>query len=150
MHSTKPNLLPYFFAFFILFIIALVALTWMLDKWNLAYQCHIDPGIWCYDDWTCNKSCSGFDPCFQAVGATGLASCLYGTTSAAANYCKPNPGDSISCTCPASMQNANNCFSNCAGTLGDVKSGAVCCCKPGAPGCQWTNDTLPAVCGKNT
>ena len=62
-----PDPLPYVIIFAILFIIALISVTWLLDVQNKSTQCALYPNYWCADNWTCNNACSG---------NTGISSCL--------------------------------------------------------------------------
>lgn len=132
--------LPYIVVFVLLFVGLLIALTWTLDQWYKEHQCVLQPNIWCSDDWTCNSSCptgSDFNACFNSVGPTGLASCLFGPASAVATLCYPQastPTGSTVCACTPGMSSTNNCFSGCASTLDNIAGGAICCCKSG-PNC---------------
>jgi len=131
--------LPYIIAFAILFLISLGLLTWVLDVWNKANECAVFPNIWCSDNWTCNNSCPtglGFNECFNNVGSTGLASCIYGPNSAIATTCFtwPTGGDTgaVACDCTQPMQQqTNNCFSGCPNSLDAVNPETVCGCAPG-------------------
>lgn len=130
--------LPYVIVFAILFLISLGLLTWVLSLWYKADQCGKNPNIWCSDTWSCNNNrCLGYNYCFENIGATGLASCLYGPNSVAATVCYnlETTGDTGAtlCDCPQNLQNVQNCFSGC----GTRISGSVtkCCCCPGTPGC---------------
>ena len=139
--ETVADPLPYFIVFGILFIIALVALTWAISVWYRQFQCSIYPNIWCSDSWTCNSSCGNTRPdintCFDNIQSTGLASCLYGPNAPGAHVCFAAPtgcsGSScLACDCPTGMTNIPNCFSGCARTLSSVAgSQAKCCCKSG-------------------
>lgn len=144
-----PNILPYIIIFSLLTLVALGAFTWLLGEWYRDRQCFTNPNIWCYDSWQCNTNCTIGTPaadtegCFtRATGPTGLASCVFGPTSALATLCLTgNSGatadPACSCVLPTS-ESANNCFAGCPEGLTGVAPGADCCCCPGAPGCKYT------------
>ena len=139
--------LPYIIIFGILFLVALVAFTWMLDMWYKANQCFLYPNIWCSDNWTCNNSCPtglNVSECFINLGPTGLASCLYGPDAPGARVCLTPPSETggVACPCPAEMQGIANCFSGCAQNL-NTTTGSVCCCKGPSP----CTPTLPQCLG---
>lgn len=149
--ANSINPLPYVIIFAILFLVMLGVLTWTLGIWYKANQCAINPNIWCSDSWTCNNSCpSGIaaSPCFNQVEPTGLASCLFGPNALGAKTClNVTEEGGTSCACPTGIATARNCFSGCAQSLSDLStSNTECCCKIGAPGCPWTEITLPANC----
>lgn len=154
INNDTINPLPYVIIFAVLFLIALGALTWTLSVWYKENQCALNPNIWCSDNWICNNNCptgSAFNPCFynSATGSIGLGSCLYGPTAAGANICStlpPGSSTGTSCPCPSGIQNVNSCLAGCAQNIGSVPNGTICCCQPGTPGCQYTTNTLPAVC----
>lgn len=150
------NLIPYFIVFAILFIGALGALTWMFDMWFKENKCAIYPNIWCSDTWTCNKSCgteTEFDKCYETVGPTGLASCIFGPKADGANTCKANATTGtggVSCECDNSMATqTSNCLAGCASDLGSVAKDALCCCSPGTEGCNITHDQETNCKAKN-
>jgi hypothetical protein len=149
--NSPPNILPYIIVFAILILTTLGVLTWVLGEWYQSRQCFTDPNIWCFDTWQCETNCTTVnDPpidlqgqkCFQnALGATGLASCVFGVNSFIASYCfvqsgPSGPSDPL-CSCVLSSV-TGNCFANCASTVGQVPTGSTCCCCPGTTGCQWT------------
>lgn len=144
--------LPYVIVFAILFLGALATLTWALDVWYKANQCAVYPNFWCSDNWTCNNSCptgQNFNSCFNNIQGTGLASCLFGPHSAIATTCFVAPtgttgGTGLSCECTSGMQNAPNCFRNCATNFQTTNSNgdAICCCVSG-PGCPYGKGGLP-------
>ena len=147
------NPLPYVIIFAILFIIALGVLGWVLDVWYKANQCFLYPNIWCSDNWTCNNSCpTGFaNSCFDNVGPTGLASCLFGPNAPGAKTCLSAPTGGLACECPSTVDNTvRNCFSMCASDLGSVNPQTTCCCKPGQANCPFTESSLPAQCRGTT
>lgn len=138
--------LPYIITFAILFVIALGLLTWAIGKGFAANQCVLQPNIWCSDNWTCNNSCPTGDTthnsCFQNIGPTGLASCIFGPNSAIANTCvAPTNGDTgaVACDCnQATSQQTNNCLSNCPQNLQQVNPGTTCC-SVGSQNCPGAN-----------
>lgn len=176
-----PDPLIYIIIFAILFLITLGLLTWVLDVYNKQHQCVLDPNIWCADTWNCQNSCDssggpgtcvatnsttgetfGVSPCFctEATGATGLASCLFGSNAPGATICV-NPGTggetgTGSCMCPEGIQTTqSNCFHNCYQSLSDLANSqdpnqptTNCCCTPTAE-LQTSNPTLYAFCLNN-
>lgn len=149
------NPLPYIIVFAILFLVALGILTWVLDVYSKQHSCALHPNIWCSDNWTCNNSCptgSGYNACFNNVGSTGLASCLFGPDSSIATTCLNLPTGTggtgaAACDCVSGIQQTvSNCFSGCAANLGDISNDVICCCQPGTPGCPYNSQTLPRQC----
>lgn len=146
--------LPYLIVFAILFLILLAVLTWVLDLYNKAHKCPLEPNIWCFDDWVCNNNCTGgvdaqgrsVSTCFeQATSPTGLASCLYGPQSNTASLCftPPTTGTGgLACDCTPEMTSTrSNCLSNCPSTLDDVPTDAVCCTTGSTnPACQTSSN----------
>jgi hypothetical protein len=55
---TAANPLPYLITFVILFIIACILLTWVLDVFNKETECGANPNIWCSDSFLCEKQCT--------------------------------------------------------------------------------------------
>ena len=148
--------LPYIIIFALLVIILVVAITFAVYYWSQSHLCGTQAHIWCSDTWTCTTACAagstGHSTCFNQpnLGATGLASCLYGPTASGAHLCydPPTTGtDGVSCECTAEMAaQTSNCLSGCASKISAVNPNTVCCCKPGVAGCPFTEATLPAVC----
>lgn len=148
--------LPYLIVFAILVIILIIVITMALHYWSKSHLCGTQAHIWCSDAYTCNTPCpagsTGHSPCFNAdvLGPTGLASCLYGpdTTTAKLCFTPPTTGtNELACECVPDMANqTNNCFSQCAGSIAAINTNAICCCKPGSPGCPFTQETLPEAC----
>lgn len=139
--------LPYIITFAVLFLISLGVLTWVLDELFKSHECVLHPNIWCSDNWTCSSSCptgGGQNECFVNPGATGLASCIFGPSSAIANTCITAATGGLACECPAPVAGTNTCLAGCAQSLGAVPSSATCCCIPGMKGC--TNTEIPAAC----
>jgi len=164
----EPNILPYIIAFALLTLAALGVLTWVLGEWYKSHQCITNPNIWCSDTWQCNNNCTELtdpaidvDRCFvNAIGATGLASCIYGPNSAIATRCfsfgetgGTGSEDQTLCACVLPTgQSSNNCFAGCPSNLGGVASGANCCCCPGSGECQYATiaalrDATGTICG---
>lgn len=148
--------LPYIVVFAILVIILILVITMAIYYWSKSHLCGTQAHIWCSDAYTCNTPCpagsTGHSPCFNSdnLKDTGLASCLYGPEAAGAKLCyaPPTTGtNDLACECTVGMSDqTNNCLSGCAGKLGAVNPNAGCCCKPGAAGCPFTEETLPAKC----
>lgn len=142
------NPLPYIIIFAILFIIALIALTWALSVYNKVQGCYTNPNIWCNDNWQCTTPCTkeGVSACFNNVTTEGLASCLYGPKAEGPTICLNTPPGSdptaTSCTCPTElMAGVPNCFAGCTapsnGVIGNLPPGSTqcCCCGEGCPPC---------------
>jgi len=148
--------LPYIIIFAFLFFIVLGMLTWVLDLIFKQHSCSIYPNIWCSDNWTCNDSCptgSNFNSCFNNIGPTGLASCIFGPDSIQGTLCLTVPsvtgGTATSCNCTTGMsQQTNNCLAGCPQTIGGINPNTLCCCKPGSPGCP--NEQIPIGCLSTT
>jgi hypothetical protein len=149
------NPLPYIITFAIMFLIMLAVLTWVLVVYNQMYSCGLNPNIWCFDDWQCNKVCTpdspgaiGASPCFSdaaiATGPTGLYGCVLGPDAAAATYCNGTGTTDDTqplCNCPAPVEGVSNCLTGCATTLGGVGGTDVCCCtNPNNPACAVNGD----------
>ena len=129
---------PYIVVFVILFIVALVATTWALDRFYKYHQCVLYPDIWCSDSWTCQNSCpdgmSTTNPsvpvnsCFKNVGPNGLASCLFGPKSVIANTCYgPNTKDGPLCPCPENIDAiTTSCLAGCGRNLNGVNKNPAC------------------------
>jgi hypothetical protein len=107
----------------ILFLAILVLWYFALGFYYKAYECSIDPNIWCWNDFTCNVACGTNDiPCGTSVSVSAscydltspsLPECLYGPTTNLATQCLSS-NDSDNCTCPVPLDNdANNCFEGC-------------------------------------
>lgn len=170
-YSVNP--LPYLISFLILFLITLALLTWALDVYYKAAQCINYPSIWCADDWTCGNtgvfcnqycvtgtgstSCVEVSKCFNQVGATGLASCLYGPHAPGSQLCFKPPAETggTACPCIKQMQEAQNCFNGCNMSLNTLDFSNIpaancpCCNYKGlvSPGCINDDNT---VCGGYT
>lgn len=158
----RANPLPYIIVFFFLFLISLVALTWMLGVFYKSHACSGNPNIWCSNTWTCNNVCKGDDnpinpqganvnACFgnTGFGTTGLADCLFGPTAMGSQVCFNAPTGSdtgaVSCDCPTGMQQIRNCFNSCPQNLQDLSSGTagICGCNDTTsnPACINTSST---------
>jgi len=157
-HKKSPDLLPYMIVFAILTIAAIGALTWTIGIWYKSNQCAINPNIWCFDTWQCNENCTTQLPydtqnCFgRATDGTGLASCLYGPTSAIATTClainAPTGGTGTACPCALSGPTGTSCLAGCAGDFSGLTGGDTCCCCPGQGTCP-TGYVPPDQCGTN-
>ena len=152
--------LPYLVVFAILVVILIIVITMALHFWSKAHLCGTQAHVWCADTWTCNTPCAtgstGHSDCFNddKFGPTGLASCLYGPTTAAAQLCftPPTTGtNELACTCTPGMNSqTSNCLSTCPSKLSAVNTNSVCCCQPGKGDCPFTQETLPDICRPNS
>ena len=154
----KADPLPYIIVFAILYFISLGVLTWVLFEFNKSWQCPLNPNIWCADDFTCTNSCSvtpagqPVNSCFEDVGTSGLASCLFGPTAPGATVCltysdPDNPAGDPACPCPQLMMSSTtqNCFNGCSLYLEDVPAEVACCCIPSASGCDPSRPPCPQI-----
>lgn len=152
-HAANP--LPYIIVFAILFLIGLGVLTWFLGVFYKAHECSIYPNIWCSDTWTCGTTgCTtsgghAVNTCFNNVGITGLASCLFGPNVSGATACFFTPtsptgitggtagtGGELTCDCPSGMSGISNCFNGCVQSLDQLDPTTLCCCNnPAIPAC---------------
>lgn len=93
-----------------LLLIFFGVLSWLISEINSNNACQLNPSIWCYNDWTCQNTCSGVDgninPCYNQK--EGLAECLFGLDSDQANFCTAD-----SCPCVPPIESAGNCFKGC-------------------------------------
>ena len=132
--------LPYIIVFFILVIISLAALTYMMDMYSKSVNCKNYPNVWCSDTWTCNNSCTGttgspplnpnglpVNECFGNINPTGLASCLFGPTSAQANLCFVPVQGSTGTACDCVSSSISNCLSGCSQTIEGISGSTKCC-----------------------
>ncbi len=155
--NKSDNIIPYIIVFAILFIIGLILLTWLLDRWYKAQSCTTNPYIWCSDNWVCEnktkedgtcsddsslKSGAGYiSECYK--NSKGLASCLFGITSTVATICSGSSGGSEyqpgkKCPCPMDDPvEGTNCLKGCPISGGGVANPQCCCC-PGTTGCHIT------------
>ena len=150
----KADPLPYIVVFAILFYISLGLLTWVLYEFNKAWQCPLNPNIWCADDFTCTNSCSEgnsngqpVNSCFISVRDSGLASCLFGPMTSGATACFAYESTASSCICSNIMTSptTNSCFNSCPLHLADVPDSISCCCLPGKGGCDPNRTVCPNI-----
>jgi len=153
--NKSNNIIPYIIAFAILFILALIVLTWMLDRWYKNRTCDNNPYIWCSDNWICetsadeNGTCgdnNGLNGCYKDATTIGLSSCLFGITSTSATICTTagTSGTSgttgITCPCAITKDNSTydeNCLIGCPISGQSLTSNPQCCCCPGTTGCHF-------------
>jgi hypothetical protein len=144
-------LIPYIILFAILVLVILGLLTWVIDLMNKDRNCNFNPKIWCDDGWRCQKNCENstdpagnpVSPCFEkAVLISGLASCLYGTSSVSATYCVNDPTDKDKplCDCPDSYNSSKNCLANCGSSISSIGPGTLCCCDAQTTGNPYCTD----------
>lgn len=145
------NYLPYLISFLLLLLISLGLLTWLVSLVVKEETCVGNPDIWCSDGWSCDKNCPASDvthnACYGRTGATGLASCLFGPTSALATTCSSSytGGTGPYCGCPSSLQGqVSNCLAGCSSSTSNTPG--LCCCNPRDPKCKYTVDNYPPEC----
>lgn len=96
--------------FLILIFALFISLSWLISEVNAGNACQLDPNIWCYNDWTCQNTCSGQDGTINSCynQKEGLAECLFGLDSPQANFCTAD-----NCPCVVPLESADNCFNGC-------------------------------------
>lgn len=116
---------------YILFVVALLVVTWATVYEVAEEQCFNNPAITCHNDWKCNTVCTDQDvhDCFKDTTYTtsnGLAECLLGVTSdkSIVNACKTIANNGGSCNCDVtgiSLSNDASCLNGCPLSLSSVQ-----------------------------
>lgn len=126
----NPEAIGAIFAIVVGIVIIVALSTYTLAMYSRYYQCVNSTSVWCSDKWTCENNSdpsSGHNSCFNtATDPQGLASCLTGPSSLAANLCVDGE-----CSCPNNFDSTPNCFSGCPTNLDNVTGSTACCCNVG-------------------